>query len=318
MVDAFFLVAGVALLLKGADFLVDGASRMAAQMGLSPLVIGLTIVSFGTSMPEVLVTIMSGVSGHPDLAIGNIIGSNIANIMLVLGISAIIRPLPVHDSTVVSEIPFSLTAALLVGFLANAALFSSYQELSISRADGGILLFFFFLFGIYIYNIARTRAVPDELREPANGLGKPALLIVLGVAGLYLGGRWVVDSAIAIARALDISDSLIGLTIVAVGTSLPELMASAVAAWRNQTDIAVGNVVGSNIFNLLWVLGITALITELPFEVVSNADLVMVIASSSLLLLALVSSRRNTVLRIHGGIFVLAYGAYLLYLVNRG
>lgn len=318
MIDALLLIAGIALLLKGADFLVDGASRSAAHMGISPLVIGLTIVSFGTSMPEVLVTIISGLGGHPDLAIGNIIGSNIANILLVLGIAAIIRPLPVRDSTVVSEIPFSLTAALLVGFLANAALFSSYPELSISRVDGGILLFFFFLFGIYIYNIARTRAVPPELRQQGDGLGKSALLVVLGVVALYFGGRWVVDAAVSIARALDISDSLIGLTVVAIGTSLPELMASAVAAWRNQTDIAVGNVVGSNIFNLLWVLGITALITELPFEVVSNADLVMVIASSSLLLLALVSSRRNTVLRFHGVIFVIAYAAYLIYLVHRG
>ena len=318
MTDALFLIAGIALLLKGADFLVEGASRIAAALGISPLVIGLTIVSFGTSMPEVLVTMMSGLSGHPDLAIGNIIGSNIANILLVLGIAAIIRPLPVHDSTVVSEIPFSLTAALLVGFLANAALFSQYPELSISHVDGAILLFFFFLFGIYIYNIARTKAVPMELREPTDGLAKPVVLVLLGVFGLYLGGRWVVNSAISIADVLGISDSLIGLTVVAIGTSLPELMASGVAAYRNQTDIAVGNVVGSNIFNLLWVLGITALITELPFEVVSNTDLVMVIASSSLLLLALVSSRSNTVLRFHGIIFVIAYAAYLMYLINRG
>lgn len=318
MIDALLLLAGIALLLKGADFLVDGASRAASRMGISPLVIGLTIVSFGTSMPEVLVTMMSGIGGHPDLAIGNILGSNIANILLVLGIAALVRPLPVHDSTVVSEIPFSLTAALLVGFLANAALFSNYRELSISHMDGAILLFFFFLFGIYIYNIARTRAVPPEPDQESEGLGKPAFRMVLGIVGLYLGGRWVVDAAVSIARLLDISDSLIGLTVVAVGTSLPELMASAVAAYRNQTDIAVGNVVGSNIFNLLWVLGVTSLIAELPFEVVSNADLVMVIASSSLLLLALVSSRTNTVRRLHGVIFVLAYVSYVLYLINRG
>lgn len=318
MSNALLLLAGIALLLKGADFLVDGASRAASHFGISPLVIGLTIVSFGTSMPEVLVTILSGLSGHPDLAIGNIIGSNIANILLVLGITALIRPLPVRDSTVVSEIPFSLTAALLVGFLANAALFSTYPKLSISRVDGCILLFFFVLFGIYIYNIARTRAVPPELRETTDGMVKPAILVCVGVLGLYLGGRWVVDAAVSLAGALDISDSLIGLTVVAVGTSLPELMASAVAAYRNQTDIAVGNVVGSNIFNLLWVLGVTSIITELPFEVVSNADLVMLIASSSLLLLALVGSRNNCVRRWHGVIFVITYALYVIYLIHRG
>ncbi len=318
MIDALLMLAGIALLLKGADLLVQGGSGLASRFGISPLVIGLTIVSFGTSMPEVLVTMLSGLRGHPDLAIGNILGSNIANILLVLGIAAIIRPLPVHDSTVVSEIPFSLTAALLVGFLANAALFSSYPELSISHVDGMILLFFFFLFGLYIYNIARTRSVSPELRESGHGLARPVIMVVVGVFGLFLGGHWVVAAAVSLAATLNISDSLIGLTVVAIGTSLPELTASGVAAYRNQTDIAVGNVVGSNIFNLLWVLGITSMVTELPFEVVSNMDLVMVIASSSLLLLALVSSRTNTVLRSHGVIFVLAYVAYLVYLVNRG
>jgi len=318
MIDALLLVAGLALLLKGADFLVAGASEVAESLGISHLVIGLTVVSFGTSMPEVVVTLFSGIQGHPDLAIGNILGSNIANILLVLGIAAIIRPLPVSDSTVVSEIPFSLTAALLVGFLANAALFSAYPDLSISHTDGAILLLFFFLFIIYIYNISRGTSAASVGHAQRRPLMKPVAILLLGMAGLYLGGQWVVDSAVSIARRAGISDSLIGLTIVAIGTSLPELMASAVAAYRNQPDIAVGNVVGSNIFNLLWVLGITALVIELPFEIVSNADLAMVIIASTLLLLALVSSRKTCVLRIHGVIFVLTYGAYLGYLIRRG
>jgi cation:H+ antiporter len=269
-------------------------------------------------MPEVVVTLLSGMQGHPDLAIGNILGSNIANILLVLGVAAIIRPLPVNDSTVVSEIPFSLTAALLVGFLANAALFSTRLELSISHTDGAILLFFFFLFGIYIYNITRDRVPQTDHAGERQPLLKPVGMLLVGIAALYLGGRWVVQSAIDISQALGISDSLIGLTIVAIGTSLPELMASAVAAYRNQPDIAVGNVVGSNIFNLLWVLGITSLVIELPFEVVSNTDLAMVIVSSTLLLLALVTSRATCVLRVHGVIFVITYGAYLTYLIRRG
>jgi cation:H+ antiporter len=318
MIDALLLVAGLALLLKGADFLVDGASEVAERLGISQLVIGLTVVAFGTSMPEVVVTIISGSQGHPDLAIGNILGSNIANILLVLGVAAIIRPLPVSDSTVVSEIPFSLTAALLVGFLANAALFSAHHELSISHIDGGILLFFFFLFGIYIYNITRGRVPQSPTHPDRKPLLIPLIKLVGGLVALWLGGQWVVDSAVNLARAIGISDSLIGLTIVAIGTSLPELMASAVAAYRNQPDIAVGNVVGSNIFNLLWVLGIASTVTELPFEVVSNADLVMVIVASTLLLLALVSSRATCVLRVHGVIFVITYGFYLSYLIRRG
>jgi cation:H+ antiporter len=318
MIDALLLVAGLALLLKGADFLVAGASEVAEKLGISQLVIGLTVVAFGTSTPEVVVTLISGVQGHPDLAIGNILGSNIANILLVLGIAAIIRPLPVNDSTVVSEIPFSLTAALLVGFLANASLFSGQAELSISHTDGAILLFFFFLFGIYIYNITRGSVSPSVKAGREKPMLIPVLKLGAGIAALWLGGHWVVESAIQIARAMGISDSLIGLTIVAVGTSLPELMASGVAAYRNQPDIAVGNVVGSNIFNLLWVLGIASLATELPFEVVSNTDLVMVIVASTLLLLALVTSRATCVQRFHGMIFVSTYGAYLYYLIQRG
>lgn len=317
MIDALLLIGGLALLIKSADLLVSGASAIAARLGISAFVIGLTVVSFGTSLPEMLVTLVSGLRHNPDLAIANIIGSNIANVLLVLGIAAIIRPLPVKDSTVVSEIPFSLTAALLVGFLANAALFSSTPELSISRLDGGILLFFFALFMLYVYKISRE-SEHLELDAPAElSTAKSAVYIGLGVAGLYLGGGWVVDGAIGIAQLLHVDDAMIGLTIVAIGTSSPEIFASAVAAYRNQTDIAVANVVGSNIFNILWVLGITSSLVELPFEVVNNTDLVMVICSSALIILALVASRNNSVLRSHGVLFIILYAAYLYYVTTR-
>lgn len=316
MIDAVLLVVGLALLLKGANLLVTGAEAVATRLRISPLVIGLTIVSFGTSLPEMLVTMVSGLQGKPDLAIGNLIGSNIANVLLILGVAAIVRPLPVRDSTVVSEIPFSLTAAILVGFLANAALFQDHHELSISRLDGAILLFFFFLFVLYVFKMARRENHDEPERTPLRP-GRSAVYILLGVVGLYLGGRWTVDGAVALARVAGVDDALIGLTVLAIGTSLPELIASAVAAWRNQADMAVGNVVGSNIFNLLWILGLTASFVELPFEVVSNSDLVMVIFSSSLLILALVSSRQNTIQRGHGVLFVLLYAAYLAYVVQR-
>jgi len=317
LIDFLLLIAGLALLIKAADLLVSGASSIAGRLGISSLVIGLTVVSFGTSLPEMLVTLVSGLRHNADLAIANVIGSNIANVLLVLGIAAVIRPLPVKDSTVVSEIPFSLTAALLVGFLANAALFSTTHELSISRLDGGILLFFFALFLLYVYKISRegTHLAGDEPRMLSTS--RSVVYIVLGVAGLYLGGGWVVDGAVGIALAMNVDDALIGLTIVAVGTSTPEIVASAVAAYRNQTDIAVGNVVGSNIFNILWVLGFTSSLVELPFEVVNNTDLVMVICSSALILLALITSRNNSIMRSHGVIFIALYAGYIFYVTTR-
>jgi cation:H+ antiporter len=315
--DLLVLLIGLVVLIKSADFLVAGASSIAARLGISALVIGLTIVSFGTSLPEMLVTMVSGLRNNADLAIANVIGSNIANVLLVLGIAAIVRPLRVQDSTVVSEIPFSLTAALLVGFLANAALFSPIHELSISRLDGGILLFFFVLFMLYVYKMSREQAAEAVEASAVLGTTRASIYIVGGIVGLYFGGGWVVDGAVGIAQWLGVDDALIGLTVIAIGTSSPELVASAVAAYRNQSDIAVGNVVGSNIFNLLWVLGLTSSVVELPFEVISNTDLVMVIASSAMIIIALAFSRNSTILRSHGIAFVTMYVAYLVYVVGR-
>jgi cation:H+ antiporter len=316
--DALILMAGLVILVMGAFLIVEGATSVAARTGVSSLVIGLTVVSIGTSLPEMFVAMVSGLQNKADLAIANVIGSNIANVLLVLGIAAIIRPLPIQDSTVVSEIPFSLTAALLVGFLANAALFSTNPELSISRLDGGILLFFFSLFIYYVYKVSSAKVESDQRSYDGMTVTRTIAYIGLGILGLYFGGQWVVDGAVSIAQVWGVGEALIGLTIVAVGTSSPELVASAVAAYRNQTDIAVGNIIGSNIFNLLWVLGLTSSIVELPFEVVSNTDLLMVIASSSMLILAWVTSRSNTIMRPHGILFVMMYAAYIAYVVHRG
>jgi len=318
VIDGLLLIVGLVFLIKAADFLVQGASSIAYRLGISPLVVGLTVVSFGTSMPEMFVTLTSGLQNNPDLAIANVVGSNIANVLLILGVAAIIRPLPVRNSTIVSEIPFSLTAALLVGFLANAALFSDYHELSISRLDGGILLFFFFLFMLYIYKSSSEERRTASQIVAGGKMGRALILITLGIVGLYFGGQWVVAGAVGLAQAWGIDDALIGLTIIAIGTSAPELAASGVAAYRKEADIAVGNVVGSNIFNLLWVLGLTSSIVELPFEVINNTDLVMVIVSSALIIVALASSRQYAVQRPHGILFVCIYAAYLFYVVQRG
>ncbi|NQV85683.1 MAG: calcium/sodium antiporter [Woeseiaceae bacterium] len=317
MIDGLLLIVGLLFLIKAAGLLVKGASIVASRLGISPLIVGLTVVSFGTSMPEMLVTLTAGLQQNADLAIANVVGSNIANVLLILGVAAIIRPLPVRNSTIVSEIPFSLIAALLVGFLANAALFSDHHELSISRLDGGILLFFFLLFMLYIYKSSREYESTVSQVVASGKLGHAVFQIALGVVGLYFGGQWVVSGAVGFAQTWGVDDALVGLTIVAIGTSAPELVASAVAAYRNETDIAVGNVVGSNIFNLLWVLGLTSSIVELPFKVITNTDLAMVIMSSALIIVAMVSSRRYTVLRSHGILFICLYVAYLFYVVQR-
>ena len=226
-IDLLILFGGLAVLIKSADLLVSGAASLAGRLGIPALVIGLTVVSFGTSLPEMVVTLVSGLQQKADLAIANVIGSNIANVLLVLGIAAMLRPLPVTNSTVVSEIPFSLTAALLVGFLANAALFSTGRELSISRIDGVILLLFFGLFILYVYKVGRENK-SSELDMP-NMLPplRSAVSILLGVVGLYFGGGWVVDGSVGLAQDLGVNDAVIGLTIVAIGTSSPEIVASA-------------------------------------------------------------------------------------------
>ena len=310
---------GFIVLIKSADLLVSGASSIALRYQIPEMVVGLTIVSFGTSMPELVVSVAANLEGHADLAIANVLGSNIANVLLILGVAAMIRTLPVNDATVLSEIPFSLTAALLVGFLANAALFSTSAELSISRIDGVILLLFFALFLAYVFRIAKDRPAPNNNETvPVDGLTRALALIAVGVAGLFLGGQWVVAGAIKIADTMGLSETMIGLTVVAIGTSLPELVASAMAALRGNTDIAVGNVIGSNIFNLLWILGVTALIADMPFYVLSNTDIVMVIFATALVILAVAVGRQRAIERWHGLVFLLVYAAYLAFVIQRG
>ncbi|PRY13265.1 cation:H+ antiporter [Pontibacter ummariensis] len=313
-------IVGFVFLIKGADILVEGSSSIAKRFGLSDMVVGLTIVSFGTSLPELIINILSSMQGQSELAIGNVFGSNVANLLLILGVTALICPLPIRRNTILTELPFSLIATLLVGFLANATLLHNLEDLYISRLDGGILLFFFVLFMAYIYNVAKTNKdeVIEEDDTPMMSIGKSVLFILLGVVGLFLGGKWVVEGAVHIAQSFGLSESFIGLTVVAIGTSLPELVTSAMAAYRRNIDIAVGNVVGSNIFNLLWILGISALINPLPFDVVSNSDIVMMIFASTLLILAMPIGKKNAIDRLNGVVFLLIYVAYIVFLVQRG
>ncbi len=316
---------GFVLLIKGADLLVDGASSIAKRYNIPELVIGLTIVSFGTSMPELVVNIFASFDGSSELAIGNILGSNIANVLLILGVAAIIKPLPIQRSIYFTEIPISLAATLFVGFLANADLFVEVKGLTLSRIDGSILLFFFGLFMTYIFVVSKTKSNDIDVNPSTDStdineypIWKAVGLIVAGSFGLFLGGKWVVDGAFELALLFGFSETFIGLTVVAVGTSLPELVTSAIAAKKGQADLAVGNVIGSNIFNLLWILGISSVIRPLPFFVISNTDILMVIFASTLLIFAVIIGKKPKIDRWEGVVFVLVYFTYISYLVIRG
>jgi cation:H+ antiporter len=310
---------GFVILIKGADLLVVGASSIAGRFNISSLVIGLTVVAFGTSTPELFVNLIASFNGNTEIAIGNVLGSNIANVLLILGISALIYPLTVQSSTIWKEIPFSLLAAVVLGILANDIIIDGALRSEISRSDGMILIGFFSIFMVYVFEISfnNKHEIKDETIK-IMGVFKSVLFILLGLAGLVFGGKWIVDGATVIAKNMGISESLVGLTVVAVGTSLPELATSAVAAYRRNVDIAIGNIVGSNIFNIFLVLGISAMIKPLPFRATSNSDIYMVILSSLLLFVFLTLSKKHILMRWQGLVFLLMYIAYTVMLVIKG
>ncbi|MFT4876083.1 MAG: cation:H+ antiporter [Bacteroidia bacterium] len=321
MLVYILFVVGFVLLIKGADWLVSGSASVAKKYNISDLVIGLTIVSMGTSMPELIVNILASTSGASEIAIGNVVGSNIANILLILGVAAFIYPLTIKESTVMSQIPFSIIAILLVAFAANAPIFNPDYSLMISRLDGVVFILFFALFMVYIIKLAREGRADmiEEATDKVLPMGKSILFILLGMVGLFLGGKWVVDGAIKIAEQFGLSQNLIGLTIVAIGTSLPELVTSAMAAYRKNTDIAVANVIGSNIFNLLWVLGISAMISPMKYDPVVNTDIIVLLVATCLIIFSLMTGRAKNQIGKPTGIFFLAcYIAYTAFLIYRG
>jgi len=313
----FFL--GLPLLLKGANFLVDGGSSLAKRLGISSLVIGLTVVAFGTSMPELITNVFASISGATDIAIGNVVGSNIANILLVLGAAAVIFPLSVTKGTVWKEIPFALLAVVVLAVIANDAFLENKLVSEIGFIDGWVLLAFFGVFFAYVLAISKNNnghAEQNGIKQMS--LKKSVLFCALGIASLAIGGKFVVDGAIAFAEMFHVSQALIGLTIVAVGTSLPELLTSVVAARKKNSDIAVGNVVGSNIFNVFWILGISAVIKPLPFSFALNFDLLVVLLATLLLFFVMFVGKRHTLEKWQGAAFLILYVGYIAFLVFRG
>ncbi len=308
------LLTGFALLIKGADLLVDGASAISRRFGISDLVIGLTVVAFGTSTPELFVNIAASFKGSTGIAIGNVLGSNIANILLVLGLAALIRPLRVTRGTVWREIPFSLLAALALWAAANDNLIDGWAYSDISRSDGLIFLMFFAIFLYYSASIAHVgsshQAEPLRLNQ---GAGKSVLLVIAGLIGLTIGGKWIADGAVHMASVFGLSEALVGLTIVAIGTSLPELATSAMAAYKGNVEMAVGNVVGSNIFNVFLVLGISSVIKPLPFQPASNPDIGMVVLASFILFAAMFTGKKQSLDRWEGALLLGIFAAYMTF-----
>lgn len=311
------LLVGFVILIKGADFLVSGSSSVAKKFNISNLAIGLTVVAFGTSTPELLVNIMSSVKGYNDAAFGNIIGSNIFNLLFILGIAGIIYPLVVHRNTVSFEVPLSLIAVVILFLLVNDVRFWGSETNILSRLDSFILLFFFALFMYYIARTMKNGPGSDEGETvKMYSTWMSIVLIISGLAMLVGGGSLVVDNAIAIAKHYGLSEKIIGLTILAAGTSLPELATSAVAAYKKNTDIAIGNVVGSNIFNIFFILGITGIIRPTPYNVAMNFDVYVLGASTILLMIFMFTINQRKLDRWEAVLMLLSYFAYTIFLIG--
>jgi cation:H+ antiporter len=312
MTTISLFILGFIILVRGADLFVVGSSVLGKKIGLSDILIGLTIVAFGTSLPELVVNVVSALSGNTDLALGNILGSNIANTFLILGCSALLFPIVVGKMTAYKEIPFNLVAALAVGIMGGSIWLDHSTTHMITRGEGLTLILFFSIFIYYTVEIARnSEASSQDATLPSWSTPRASLMIILGLTGLVIGGQWIVNGAVALAESLGISETIIGLTIVAIGTSLPELATSLAAAWRKKTDIVIGNIIGSNIFNTFWILGITAVIT--PVVVLDDMRLSLLgNGIAALLILALIFiGKRNVIERWQGGLLVIAYGVFM-------
>ena len=301
------VVVGFIMLVKGADWFVDGAAGIAERFGIPQLVIGLTIVAMGTSAPEAAVSISAAFKGNAGITMGNVVGSNILNILVILGLTAVIVAVPVQKSTVKYEIPFMIGISVLLlvlGLTGN----------EIGRVEGGIFWVLFIVYLYYLFRMTKNqKSQEEEEKKEKESVWKLLLALVVGIALVVLGSDVTVDAATELAKIVGLSDKFIGLTIIALGTSLPELVTSVSAARKGKADIAIGNIVGSNIVNILFVIGTTALITPVPFAAVFGIDTVIAVTTAILLLLCVVKTKKLT--RSGGIVMLLGYAAYFVYLV---
>lgn len=319
-----YLIGGLALILFGANWLTDGASAVARRMGVSDLIVGLTVVAFGTSAPELVISLVSAIGGSSELAVGNAVGSSTFNLLVIIGITAMVRPMPVSRSIMTNEIPLLVLSSLVILAMGNGPLLGADAQAVLSRVDGIVLLLFFAIFMRYTF--AQAKVDPDPSQQPqaqevASRKPMPTwrsvTFIVIGLAGLIIGGEGFVEGASDLARMFGVSEAVIGLTIVACGTSLPELATSITAALKGSPGIAIGNVIGSNIFNIFFVLGVSATITPLPLGSIGNVDLLTLVGASLLFWLFGWKFKTRTITRPEGAVMTAAYIAYVAYLIVK-
>ena len=323
--NILLLIGGLILILLGANGLTDGAASVAKRFRIPPIVIGLTIVAFGTSAPELTVSISSALKGSADIAIGNVVGSNIFNTLMIVGCTALFAPIVITRNTLRKEIPLCILSSIVLLICANDVFLDKAPENILNRVDGLLLLCFFVIFMGYTFAIASKPVTMEQqaehpvIEEETEIKSLPwwqsILYIIGGLAALIYGGQLFVDGATGIARNLGVSESIIGLTLVAGGTSLPELATSIVAALKKNPEIAIGNVIGSNLFNIFFVLGCSASITPLHLSGITNFDLFTLVGSGILLWLFGLFFAKRTITRIEGGIMILCYVAYTVVLI---
>ena len=324
--DIIWLTVGLALIVWGANAFVDGASWVARRLGMSDLLVGLTVVAIGTSAPELVISVISAAEGASGIAVGNVVGSNIVNILVIIGLTALIRPIKVSGGVMVSQMPLMVLSSLILLMFGNSAMLDGTTTNSIPRTGGILLLLLCLMFVIYTIKTARrlpeaTTATPtiegcDGTVLSTTPWWKAMLLLAAGLAGLLWGGDKFVDGACGLARTLGMSETMIGLTIVAIGTSLPEMAASVAAAVKGRGDMAVGNIIGSNIFNVTLVLGASATVHPLVFSGIGNADLLVLLAASLFFWLTARVWGSRIINRYEGGAMLAGYGTYLYWLIT--
>ena len=314
LLSILLIIIGFVLLIVGADLLVDGASGIAKKFHIPEIIIGLTIVSIGTSMPELFVSITSALEGHSDMAIGNVIGSNLSNLLLILGLSAMIKPVVFQKETRLYEIPMCLASTLILMIFCNT-------NAKISRGESAVLLILFCMFILYTIFMAQKESQKniveiDVKEEKKNSTFKDIIFIILGIIGLKIGGDLAVDNAVVVANYFNLSEKLISLTILAIGTSLPELVTSVTAAVKGNSDIAIGNILGSNIFNILLIIGVSSMIHPITYNMSYNFDISILVISTIILAIFPFIPPKDKMSRANGVIYFLMYLMYLGFLIK--